>query len=402
MVDPATEPSPCPTPYRLRDAKGNSDGFYDRLSECADRVEALQEAFASTILDEYQSFAEARGESPPRSRSEYGLELLTLALFRRRYLHASQRTPLVWIWLSRALLLVRSRFPRLKRLVDPLRGLVLGHFFLPALRAPRPARPPHLAAQRRMLLWMNASGEFREEVRRLRGWHEYLTRMGDARSKRLLRSASLLWLMVRETAQSLLGPYTEGVTDHQARHLEAHRFREDVLLLAKGRDEYHLSIVGAELMNRSLRAAFEATARRIVLVPGCMRARSGSDCRAKVRGLDVVCTGCEPACAVFQLRHTGSREGFAVRIVPHSSTFTRWLEAYRRVPATGLIPIACPLHLMAGGYEVRRLGLRAHCVLLDYCGCRQHWATEGVPTAVNPSKVVAAARFGRRAARPRQ
>ncbi len=398
-----TAPGPPREPYDLRDPSGTSDRFYRVIAELADRTSMELERAAAPVLDEYSSFCATVRREEPRSRSEYGVELLTLGLVRWRYACATRQTPRLVVVLASWLYSLRSHFPRFKGSVDVLRGWILGAFFVRALRREEAGREERDVPWRRrrtggscfdanaefdaLVRWLAATGEFKEECLRLESWRAYLQTMPSHQAWAVLMTAARIFATFQKDAERLCGGYTACLKSFQERCAPAHRRDEDALLVSKSAAEYHLNMVAAELMNRGMRRGFCSTRERVVLVPGCMRARSDAGCRAVARGCDIECGGCDDTCQVMRLRNLGRRDGFLVRIVPHSTSFTRWLERYRASSNTGIIPVACPLHLVAGGYEVRRLGLRAQCVLLDYCGCKRHWHAEGIPTAANERQV---------------
>jgi hypothetical protein len=78
----------------------------------------------------------------------------------------------------------------------------------------------------------------------------------------------------------------------------------------------------------------------------------------------------------------GEKYGFGVAIITHESSFNS-----KGIGQTdgrlGVVGIACVLNLIAGGWKAKALGLPAQCVLLDYCGCKNHWHDEGFPTDIN-------------------
>ncbi len=52
-----------------------------------------------------------------------------------------------------------------------------------------------------------------------------------------------------------------------------------------------------------------------------------------------------------------------------------------------IIGVACPLHLISGGWKSSGMGIPAQCVLLDYCGCKKHWDRDGIVTEINFKKL---------------
>ncbi|MEJ2636983.1 MAG: DUF116 domain-containing protein, partial [Calditrichia bacterium] len=69
-------------------------------------------------------------------------------------------------------------------------------------------------------------------------------------------------------------------------------------------------------------------------------------------------------------------------IIPHASDLSLWSPRPGR-PRRGVIASACVTTLVEGGWELKRYGVPAQCVLLDYSGCKKHWHCEGFPTALN-------------------
>jgi hypothetical protein len=48
-----------------------------------------------------------------------------------------------------------------------------------------------------------------------------------------------------------------------------------------------------------------------------------------------------------------------------------------------VIAAACVTTLVEGGWELKRYDVPAQCVLLDYSGCKKHWHSVGIETALN-------------------
>ena len=75
-------------------------------------------------------------------------------------------------------------------------------------------------------------------------------------------------------------------------------------------------------------------------------------------------------------------------MIPHSSDFTTWLGRWRDTQKVGVVGVACMLNLFTGGYEMKDLNIPAQCVLLDRCGCKQHWHPEGIPTSLDRQQLL--------------
>lgn len=100
------------------------------------------------------------------------------------------------------------------------------------------------------------------------------------------------------------------------------------------------------------------------------------------------CTGCDLECRVYHLTKLGKEKNFSVHIIPHSSDFTTWLKTWAVNTGIGIVGVACPLNLITGGLELKSLNIPAQCLLLDYCGCRNHWDKDGFATDLNTTKLL--------------
>jgi hypothetical protein len=180
----------------------------------------------------------------------------------------------------------------------------------------------------------------------------------------------------------VLGKYTENVESFLKNSGKFYQWREDRISCTRSRLEYHLNMVGAELLNRAFRNKYEHTNTKVVLLPGCMRGKLPNECEAKRVREGLICQGCLPECHVNQLREMGKKRGFDVYIIPHASDLSLWGPRKGR-PAPGVVASACVTTLVEGGWELKRYDVPAQCVLLDYCGCKKHWHRDAIITELN-------------------
>jgi hypothetical protein len=256
----------------------------------------------------------------------------------------------------------------------------------------------------KLLDWLAATGEFRQEVAHLQPWRDYFATLPPAETADHLVTAVALAIWFENQSEEVLGRYTEGVDRFLTDEYPCHRWREDVIFTGRKRVEYHLNMVGAEIMNQAFRADFAARPHKVVLVPACMRALPDEACKAEPSAMGLRCAACESKCRVHQLTKLGEKYGFGVRILPHESDFAvggtgattgkdtngagsgAATTAATTVPGPSdiaIVGVACVTNLVAGGWKAQALGIPAQCVLLDYAGCRNHWDDEGIPTEIN-------------------
>jgi hypothetical protein len=179
-----------------------------------------------------------------------------------------------------------------------------------------------------------------------------------------------------------MGRFTPNVDAFVVKNRDSYKWREDQFSCLRSRAEYHLNMVGAEIMNRAFQMEFLAAERKTVLVPGCMRIRSAEECEGVKTHDGVRCSSCEPKCNVNQLRLLGLKQNFDVCVMPHSTDLSRW-AAKPGDPSSAVVGVACLSVLVQGGWELKRCNVPAQCVLLNQCGCKKHWDQVGFPTELD-------------------
>ena len=371
--------------YDLRSSMLDATHYDDDLCAFVERLRAAAETRAAEFLDGYER--QLHLKEPARSRGETVAELLTLGLALRIYSEAAERTPWAVMTAARLLLAVRHCSAWWKARADGLRA----RLFAPYLPG-RGAWPLDAgAAVRRLpqtMAWMRASGEFKQEAARLAHWRGYLETLPGRQARECVATAMELFAWFERESQIALGRYSEGVDGFLAGEYARRGIREDQLFCGRGRVEYHLAMVAAELMNQGLRGQFEATGRRAVLLPTCMRGAKAATCKAKADGVDMTCARCDRECAVNRITRRMAQRGVPVYLVPHASSFSKWLERWEREHDVGVVAVACLMNILAGGYEMRARGIASQCMVLDYPGCEGHWRAGRIATGVDEERLV--------------
>jgi hypothetical protein len=361
--------------YTLRPSGCPPDHYLRSVARLADEVLAAG-AELHPIVDAYGAYVEETGREKRRSEAEYLLEALTLGvLWRARGADATRREGAGPALVDE---LAAHRRAGGARVRDGSTSLIL------SMDAPfEPGSPaPTLRDVDRLLTWLLASCEYDDEVERLEGWKEFL------RANRLSAWDTLAEIVGFATAfeawgEHALGIFTHGVERFFRDDLPRRRWREDTIQCARRRSEYHLAMVGAELLNRAWRDAFLACERHVVVMPGCMRSRADAECAAARTGQDLRCTGCTKGCAVLTATRVTERAGAEAVAVVHGSDFSRFLRSPAlRGGNVGLVGVACAPGLLGAGWRAYAAGLPAQCVLLESSGC-EHWRDVVRPTSLD-------------------
>jgi hypothetical protein len=363
--------------YSLRQynsAAANSAGFYSAVEGLTDLV--LHEAEAAGLGD----MARQRSD---KASEEHVFELLLLGVLWNTYQQNALAFPPRLSWLYSFLYRLRKRHAFIKLAIDKLRGLLTA---ILVRRSEAGLRQLSMESLPKLLVWLAATCEYREEVKRLEQWQQCLEHTQSAAEQ--LRKIELFATWFEQESAAKLGRFTKQVALFLAGVERNYRFREDAIFCGRRQVEYHLNMVGATIMNRTFRPRFLQVKQKVVLLPLCMSARQDGGCQAKSETRGLVCAGCSTQCRIHQIKQLGEKVGFDVLIVPHSSGFTQWLRQWRDQDQCGVVAVACVLNLLAGGYEMQSLNIPAQCVFLDYCGCQKHWRERGIPTDLDESRLL--------------
>jgi uncharacterized protein len=374
--------------YDLRNPGGSSDDFYAELGILCDLLVAEIDGRARPLTQAFDHYLQAEFHEPPRSPAEYSIDLLTLGLALRKYSHAAEVAPSWAIGLARRLFRLRGSHAQIKPAVDLLRAALFRFFLMPKTSRTSHCEIFPLERLRRLIGWLHATGEFEQEGRRIDRWLSFLGTLPCNDAERCIAIAVDLFDWFEQEAEWSLGAYTKGVPRFLSTEYAKRGCREDQIFCGKAPVEYHLGMVASEIMNRGLRAEFDCTSLRVVLVPACMRGAHGAHCQAHVSGVDITCAGCDPDCTVNRVTQRMRSVGVQVYLVPHATGFSRWLERWQRTPGVGVIAVACMLNILPGGYEMRERRIASQCVPLDYPGCGKHWRRNAVATRVNENRLV--------------
>jgi len=357
--------------YSLRLDALDSDDFYRTISAFADSWLRLTKPEVLDIVTGFREYRQARGELD-RSDAEYMFELLALGVHLREHSGEADRMPAWAEHLMRQLVAVQNQYPWAEAIIKVLRG------WLGWLADQLPVRERREATISRMTAWLGANDEIAKE-KRFGQWREYFDARGDPFNHAAVSRCLALAEDFAEASRDVLGKYTENVESFLAKEAPKYRHRYDSQLLSRTRLEYHLGMLGTEILNRAYCQHFLATGRRMVILPPCMCAPV-EECKAVETPFGAKCQACTPACRVNQITKLGEKRGFSVTMIPDD---VKVFGSGREVESIGLVGISCALTNWNGGWDASAQGIPAQGVLLDYVGCKFHWDKEGFPTDTN-------------------
>ena len=375
-----------PITYSLPSSSDTAAAYFTDVASLADEL-LSRGSHSLLFLRRYMTHLHLTFTEDIRTEGEYLFDLLTLGTLWAVYAKRAVSTHAIPLTILDALYRMRRAARPAKKIIDRLRGKLMALWLPDAPDDRSHVEAATLRNIRKLLLWLRATGEFREEEKRLRLIVHYLETLTPFDAQDAVESVLRLadWFELR--SRELLSAYTENVGTFLREVHPGYKGREDMIFCGRAEAEYHLSMLGAEIMNRSFRDSFHRTGKKAVLLPACMRIRK-EHCEAVQESLDMRCTHCSANCAVNRIEQLGLQHGFSVHIIPHSSDFSRWLSTWAVGRDIGVVGVACPLNLIAGGLELKALDIPAQCILLNYSGCRSHWHETGIPTSLDEEELL--------------
>jgi hypothetical protein len=360
-----------PVTYNLV-TSGNRGDFYRDLSLFTDRFRPILEEYAGTEVSLYMEYILRYESEIPRCFSEYLIEPLIAGVLWNGYGGAARKSSSLVTAASLFLYKIRRIHPSVKRAADALRGRAIG-MMIDGSPEPSGGEPLTLERFIRLVRWLSASGDFREESIRLARWIPFLKTLSGERRTEIFGRWERCARLFEDEAGKILSPYTNRVDGFREKVPSLYRNRENRIFCGRSVAEYHLNMFCAEILNREYKKDFDSTSEKIVLLPACMRGGNARRCKAVAAGTVIRCARCNNACGICRITSALAKYGISTSIIPHSSDFTKFLKNWENSGTTGLVGVACVLNLLTGGYEMRRLGIPSQCVFLDFSGCARHW-----------------------------
>ena len=361
--------------YSLRLSSLNSDEYYQTISSFTDYWLAHLKHKARNILINFRDYLHQAG-FPNRTDDEVAFEFLALGVLLQEYLGKAQELP-EWLFHLRIFLVdLPARWSKLEGLTKKATGLVNGLIKLLIGNNFKGEDIPGLIS------WLKSNGET-IKAERFSQWYEFLRTSVNPKYAEVLRICIDLSYEFKRSGIESLGKYTEMVDTFLITAALEHRWKYDAPLVSKSGTEYHLGMLGTEILNRVNRQIFLNTTQKIVIVPPCMRAPK-KKCKASETSFGARCNFCTPSCRINQITKMGGKYGFDVFTIPDDmKTFTKAGIKDK----FGLVGISCVLTNWNGGWETSSLDLPAQGILLDYVGCKYHWDRKGFPTDCNLGKL---------------
>lgn len=368
--------------YNLKKSGMTSDSFYQDLKTYSHLVyKELDEQLYDALMGFFR-YRRHEGLDLLYSHEEGYLEMLSIGVLWLVYSGDALVSGETTNDLLQKMAELRESNKRLKPLVDAFRGICLTFMMSPDLYDHMGVASPTRENFKKLLDWLEATGEFVYEVKRLQHWATYLDDVTEPKAIEILELIISTGIWFEQDSQVVLGVYTEEVDRYLNEFRPKRYWKEDVIFCGRRRVEYHLNMIASEWLNTAYRKSFLEKTNRLVFVPTCLKLLDEQSCQAKSVGEWQICMHCQEECQVNQLSMLENEYNFHLYMLPHNASLKERPESVN-MEDVGVLGVACVLNLISGGWMLSDQGIPAQCVMLNYCGCKGHWHHEGIPTELD-------------------
>lgn len=368
--------------YSLKLDNEDSDEYYKLASKISKDFTEKCLRDTGDILKDFMYFIENNNIENLRTREEYFIELLLIGVVLKEYINNARAFKVVTRGIFSFLnkLRMKSRGENKNR-IDAIRGKLMSKILI---KKKYINKNISLEDIKLIIKWLQATGDFNEEVIRLNNWANFLENRNNEYIGKVVMECENLINYLNDIGKEQLHIYTENVENYLKTYGIEHKSKEDFIYCGKSEIQYYFNMISAEIMNDVYREKFLKCSEKLVFLPACMRQISTS-CKGIAENRGYKCINCAKSCNVSKLTALEKEYKFKIYTIPHESLlFNIYDEENNQV---GIIGIACVLNLISGGWKALRLGFNPQCIVLDYCGCSNHWMKKPQMTDINYNRL---------------
>lgn len=357
-------------PYDLCRNSNSTGKFYSKLAEFTDHFALSMHQQYGQLIREYTVFNRLHP-------NDALLDILITGVLYKEYGNQDRNNLIIKSSVLKLLYSLRKINSFFKRHSDIIRGK-LAYYWL--AKPQKGLNDYSLASIKKLIYFLTGTSEYSEEVKRIKEFKRYLNSLNKEKQLETVMQITQIANIFKQDASKSLKAYTTGVRQFWQENRNFYKGKENFFFCNRKPVVYHLNMVGAELMNRTLRPTYKSVKNKVILLPVCMSKKQ--NCQKKNIGNELICSNCSKDCQVNIISRKYDSPNTRTVLIPHSSKFSKYLKPWANQTETALIGVACVLNLLKGGFEMKRLNIPSQCVFLDFSGCQKHWIS-GEETKLN-------------------
>ena len=340
--------------YNLKGKGINSNAYYEKLKVVSKRIKNLLFDYGKIQLEEFMIYVVKNNIEDLRTKDEYAIEFLMIGAMLKDYRKYIKKINKGTLRLFKVLNKLREG-KSLNRNVDKIRGYLISNILM------KEVSENYDYDINILINWMEASGDFKEEVYRMKVWGDFLKVKDEEYKKKFFKQSLSIAESMCNICDGTIGLYIKQLDIFLKKAKHKYKNREDLIYCTKGKVQYYFNMVSAQIMNEVYSEQFLQCKDKKIFAPGCKK--------------------CSINCNINNLNNLMENRYIDVCIIPHETIINK--IDVKDKNKIGIIGIACIPNLMSGGWKALRLGFIPQCVLLDYSGCGKHWLDKEKITEIN-------------------
>jgi hypothetical protein len=195
------------SPYNISGKFIKPSNYYADLARITDKVVDESNVFLKNEMKGFLEFVNKHEIETPRSANEYIVEYLTIGIYYNIYINNAIKSNTTLVYTLNKLYKLRKQSTLLKPYIDRVRGVLLPRIVFTHIKYPK-----YNFSEKefeKLIKWLDATGDFSEEVSRLNNWCTYFKSLPAETVKEILsKSVSYAGYVTGEAGQ-FLGTYTK-------------------------------------------------------------------------------------------------------------------------------------------------------------------------------------------------
>ena len=368
--------------YSLKSESSDYEKYYFTIKKLGDDLidKALNKS--SKYIDDFKLYLKSKNIEDPKDSKYYSIEIILIGVLFREYkdyiLNFKPYLSPIYNILN------KSRNSKFKPQIDVIRGRINTSLYSKSQKLDNPYTLNNFS---RLIKWLDATYDFKDEVLRLNIWHQFLKEKASQTDyiREFFNLTDYLASYLKYIGDENLKCYLPNLDNYLNSYLKTHKNKEDIVYCGKTSIQYYFNMILSEVMNDIFREDFLNTDKKIVFLPGCMT-QTHTPCKRISTSYGGKCKHCSRDCNVNRIDSLGDKYNFDVYIIKHETTLSS-LDT-KNNKNIGIVGIACIPNLITGGFKALRLGFMPQCVLLDYSGCSNHWLDKRSMTSINEKRLL--------------
>lgn len=363
--------------YNLQGDDITSDKYYEKVSVISRSVKKIIFKQGNEYLNDFMQYIEENHIELLRTKDEYAIEFLMVGVMLSEYNLYGNTVTKGFSAVFKLLNKLRQK-DKLKNKVDIIKGVLISSILYKKNNKEK-------YDLKNVVYWMNLSGDFNEEVYRLKVWISFFKNKDRKYINNLIKAAIDVTEIMEKICDDAFITYVKPLEKFLKNAPQKYKNREDLIYCNKGKKQYYFNMLCAQIMNEVYHEEFLKCKNKKIFAPACMR-QVEKKCKCVKGNYGYICRKCSSVCNINLLSRLVEKKNIEVCIIPHETDIKKL--NIKEKDKIGIIGIACITNLMSGGWKALRLGFIPQCVFLDYCGCEKHWLDKGAMTSINSLNIL--------------